>query len=206
MNRSNSHIRSAARFVATSILLLGLSAAPVQAQDSEPAWDDEPTWSAESEQKEPAKRQSSDSWISVRGGLGFTADPNTFLMSIDVPFTITELFAAGPQLRLGVSDDEVYLAATVQGYVTPRIGGDLDVIRPYGSLGLGIAFLDKDGRRRGRDDEDVDFLLTPGFGVEYAFDDAMFVGTGVQLDVIPGGVAGERFVFSWQVVTFRAAF
>ena len=51
----------------------------------------------------------------------------------------------------------------------------------------------------------MDFLLTPGFGLEYRFDQ-FFVGSNMQLDVIPGGVAGQRFVYTWQILTFRAAF
>jgi hypothetical protein len=191
----------ACRVLAAACLLAGAVAGAAEAQDpgsEEPAWGVEPAPAA-------AQERESQRTVSLRGGIGFTADPETFLMSLEVPFTITELFSAGPQLRLGVSDEELYFAPTVQGYFTPRLGGDYDVIRPYGSLGLGIAFLENDDRASGRDDEDVDFLLTPGFGVEYAISDQLFAGTAMQLDVIPAGATGERFVFSWQVLTFRAA-
>jgi hypothetical protein len=192
-----------ARHIAAAATILIL-AAPAASHAQDDSWDSEPTWSAP--EGEPQQQQEDDSFVSIRGGLGLTGNPDTFLMSVELPFVLTELFSAGPQLRLGVSDDEVYFAPTLQGYVTPRLGGDLDAIRPYGSLGLGIAVLEKDGRRRGRDEDDVDFLLSPGFGIEYAIDETMFVGSGIQLDVIPAGVAGERFIFSWQILTFRAAF
>jgi len=201
MMRSNPTTGSAlARLAAASLLLFALSA-PASAQER--SWDEEPSWN---EPEERSVSSSSDSFVSLRGGLGFTADPETFLMGLELPFALSDMFSIGPQLRLGVSDDEVYFAPTVQGYVTPRLGGDLDALRPYGSFGMGIAVLEKDDRVPGRDEEDVDFLLTPGLGVEYMFTEGMFVGSGIQLDIIPGGVAGERFVFSWQVLTFRVAF
>ena len=199
--------RSLFTLIALSLAAFG---APALAQDA--SWDEEPSWSTPEDQARDDYRESdsdsdrrSDSWISVRAGLGFTGDPETFLMSVEVPFLIADMFSAGPQLRLGVSDDEVYFAPTIQAYVAPRLEGDLEPLRPYASFGLGLAVLDKE-RRSGRDEEDVDFLLSPGFGVEWMFQDGLLLGSGIQLDVIPGGVAGERFVFSWQVLTFRAEF
>ena len=201
---------SACRAAVTAVVLLVTIQTPAAGQEpaQAPAWDDEPTWSADSPRPSDdpnSKRPGDDSWVSVRGGIGFTAGPDSFLMSLEVPFTIMELVSVGPQLRLGVSDDNVYFAPTVQAYITPRLGGDLDDLRPYASFGMGLAVLEKDDRCCGRDEEDVDFLLTPGFGLEYRFDQ-FFVGSNMQLDIIPGGVAGQRFIYTWQILTFRAAF
>jgi hypothetical protein len=156
-----------------------------------------------------AQEQSSggrdDSGFSARGAIGFTADPSTFLMTLEVPWAADELVSVGPLFQLGISDDDVLFAPSLQAYLTPRLGGDLDEIRPYAHMGMGIAYLEKD-RRGPRDDEDVDFLLALGLGVEYALQENLFVGTGLLFNVIPAGVVGENFIFGWQVLGFRVAF
>ena len=155
--------------------------------------------------QETAEPQRDDSGFSVRGGVGFTADPSAFLMTLEVPWAADELVSVGPLVQLAVSDDDVLFAPTLQVYLTPRLGGEYDEIRPYAHLGMGLAYLEKDGRRP-RDDEDTDFLLTLGTGVEYAVRENLFLGTGLLFDVIPGGVVGENFIFGWQLLTVRVAF
>jgi opacity protein-like surface antigen len=114
--------------------------------------------------------------------------------------------SVGPLLQLGVSDDKLYFAPTLQLYVHPRLDGVLEPLRPYGHAGIGLAYLDKDDRRNGRDDDDVDFQFTAGLGFDYELREDLFLGTGLLFNVVPGSVVGERFIFSWQVMTFRHAF
>ena len=147
-----------------------------------------------------------DSRVSLRGSLGMTASPETFNMTLEVPWAADALVSAGPLFQLGFSDDDTLFATTVQAYLTPRFDGELDDWRPYAHMGMGFMYLEKDDRRPGRDDEDVDFLFTVGTGVEYAVSDGFYLGTGLLFDVIPTKVVGDRFVFGWQILTFRTEF
>ena len=147
-----------------------------------------------------------DSTISARGSIGFTADPDTFLMTLEVPWKADDLVSVGPLFQLGFSDDHVLVAPTLEVYLTPRLTDDLRDIHPYAHMGMGFMYLEKDHRRAGRDEKDADFLLATGLGVEYAVQQNLFVGTGFLFDFVPAGVAGERFIFGWQMLTLRAAF
>lgn len=161
---------------------------------------------AQAQEATPGARRQDDSRFSVRGSIGFTADPDTFLMTLEVPWKANDLVSVGPLFQLGFSDDDVLVAPTLEVYLTPQLADDLRDLHPYAHLGMGFMYLEKDHRRPGRDEEDADFLLTTGFGAEYAVQENLFVGTGFLFDIVPGGVAGERFVFGWQMLTLRAAF
>ncbi len=153
----------------------------------------------------PAAR-SKNSGVSVRGSLGMTASPETFNMTLEVPWAADELVSAGPLVQLGFSDDDTLFATTIQAYLTPRLDGALEDWLPYAHMGMGFMYLEKDDRRPGRDDEDVDFLFTVGTGVEYTVSENFYLGTGFLFNVIPTGVVGDRFVFGWQILTFRTEF
>ncbi len=161
---------------------------------------------AQAQEATPGGRRQDDSRFSVRGAIGFTADPDTFLMTLEVPWKAHDLVSVGPMLQLGFSDDDVLVAPTLEVYLTPQLADDLRDFHPYAHMGMGFMYLEKDHRRPGRDEEDADFLLTTGFGAEYAVQENLFLGTGFLFDIVPAGVAGERFVFGWQILTLRAAF
>lgn len=200
---------SRSRVFCLSILLLVLCQAPALAQTSAPKdrqgsdrgtparGADEDRWESESRRE--------DALFSLRGGIGFTADPGTFLMTVEMPWHIDELVSIGPMFQLGVSDDEVYFAPTLGLYLHPRLTGDLEPFHPYGHVGFGLAYLDKDDRGP-RDGEDADFQFTAGLGVEYELRKDFLMGTGLLFNVIPDGVVGEEFIFGWQVLTFRHSF
>ena len=144
--------------------------------------------------------------VSVRGSIGFTADPDTFLMTLEVPWKAHDLVSVGPLFQLGFSDHETLVAPTLEVYLTPKLADDLRNFYPYAHVGMGFMYLEKDHRGPGRNDEGADFLLSTGFGVEYAVQKNLFLGTGFLFDYVPGRVVGERFVFGWQMLTLRAAF
>lgn len=144
--------------------------------------------------------------VSVRGSLGMTAGPETFNMTLEVPWAADPLVSVGPMFQLGFSDDHTLFAPTVQAYLTPQLAGELADWHPYAHMGIGLMYLEDEDRRPFRDDEDVDFLINTGVGVEYALSRKFFMGTGLLFDVIPAGAVGNRFVFGWQILTFRAAF
>jgi hypothetical protein len=176
---------------------------PAMAQTSDTPQGGSATWSA-SENSSSSGRD--DSAWSARGAVGFTAQPGTFLMSVEVPWRFDKLFSVGPLIQLGVADDEIYFAPTLQVYLHPPLGDGLEAIQPYAHAGVGLAYLERKDRAPGRDEEDADFQFTAGLGVEYELRKDFFMGTGMLFNVVPGGAAGKNFVFGWQLLTFRHAF
>ena len=150
--------------------------------------------------------QTEQSRLSIRGSVGFAASPEMFQMTVEAPWVFNDIVSVGPLFQLGFSDDDTLFAPTVQVYFNPRLGGELDALRPYGHMGMGLVYLENDDRAPGRDDKDVDFLFTIGLGVEYALREDFLVGTGMLFNVIPTGAVGQNFVFGWQLLMFRYAF
>lgn len=142
------------------------------------------------------------------GGIGFTLDPDTFLMVMGADYAATDFLSVGPKLQLGVSDRDTIVAPTLNFH----FGIDLsDVknefvrnIEPYVETGLGLAYIEKDRRSGNRDD--TGFLINGGFGAQYWFTHDMAVGSSLLFNGMPDDVAGEHFFVSWQLVTFRYRF
>jgi hypothetical protein len=170
------------------------------------AWAQVDRWEQEAGPAEAPRQQSKESRWSARASLGFTTGPETFLMTLEVPWAINRMVSVGPLFQLGFSDDDTLFAPSLQFYITPRLDGDLEALRPYGHLGMGFVYLENDDRAPGRDEEDVDFLFTTGLGVEYALRDDILMGTGLLFNIVPAGAVGQRFVFGWQLLTFRVRF
>ncbi len=173
-----------------------VTAAPVLAQDTATG-----TSSSETNRSDGPTTD-----LSFRASLGMTAGPDTFAMTFEAPYAINEMVSIGPLFQLGFSDDHVLFAPTVQAYVTPTLTEQFADWHPYAHIGMGLVYLEDNDRRPGRDEEDTDFLLVIGTGVEYALSDTFYMGTGFLFDVIPGGAVGNRFVFGWQILTFRQEF
>ena len=153
---------------------------------------------------EPHAREESD--FSVRGSLGMTADPETFNMTVEAPVPLNDYVSVGPLMQLGFSDDHVLFGLSGHAYFTPPLEGDLEKLQPYWHLGMGLIHLEDDDRRPGRDDEDTEFLLTVGMGLDYEVGSGFHMGTAFLFNTIPGGAVGEKFVFGWQILTFRQEF
>jgi hypothetical protein len=141
---------------------------------------------------------------SVRGGLGLTAGPETFLMTLEVPWEADETVSLGPLVQMGFTDDEVLFAPTLQVYMHPPLRDDLRKFRPYASLGLGFMYLKKDTNRGNKDE--AGFLIAGGVGVEYELTERLWIGTNMLFDFLPERTTREHFVWGWQIVTLRAAF
>jgi opacity protein-like surface antigen len=171
-----------ATFIATSIALAALLAAPAAAQEPGP--------------------------FSLRGGLGFTAGPETFLLTLEAPITIGAGFGAGPLLQLGLSDDDTIVAPTANVTYAFDLSGasnrDVRKLAPFVQTGIGFAYIEKDHRRG--DDDDIGFLFNVGGGIEYSLTDRIAVGSNMLFNVLPDSVVGENFFFSWQVGTIRVRF
>ena len=140
--------------------------------------------------------------VSVPGGLGFTADPTSFLMGVDVPFAISENVALGPSMQVGVANDTTFFAPTWVGEFRLPMGDN--PFLPFATLGFGAAYLEKE--RPGPDRHDWGFLIDLGIGGDFWVTDQFAVGTKATFHLMPDDVAGEHFLFSWQVLTGRFSF
>ena len=145
---------------------------------------------------------------SIQGGGGFTADPDGGLVAADIEYAITDDFGFGPSLQLAFDDDLTIVAPTVNlRYRVDLSDVNNEFVRrlePFGQLGAGFAYIEKD--HRPGDDDDIGFLMNGGLGAEYWVTDALAVGNTILFNGMPDDVEGENFFFSWQLVTLRYRF
>ncbi len=150
-----------------------------------------------------------DAGPSVRFGIGFTADPETFLLAAGVPVELTRRHVLTPLIELGVDDDDALLSGSINyEYHFDLSGGsddpDLWRLHPYLQAGAGFTYIHKD--RDGGDDDEAGLLIRTGFGLEYELSDGFLMGSGMAFNVLPFEVSDENFFFSWQLLTMRFRF
>ncbi len=190
-----------ARASAAGVLAVALGAAAVAGAQ---------TTGAQSQgQQASAQQDDEKSPWSIYSSLGFTLDPETFLLAFGGDYAMTEAFGIGPLLQLGLSDNTTIVALTANGIwsfdLREHVENEtLRKLRPTVQGGLGFAHVDKD-RGFGSDD-DTKFLMNFGFGVEYPLTDHFSVGNSLMFNILPWNAAGENFFFSWQFATARFRF
>lgn len=139
-------------------------------------------------------------------GVGVTFGPDTLLLALTTGRTIDGGFAVGPALQLGIDDHETFFAPTLNVRREFALTeGDLSRVAPYIEAGAGIAYLEKERRGRGDDDE-VGFVLTAGVGANVRLDGGVAVGSGVVIDLLPTELVGERLIVAWRVVQLQFRF
>lgn len=186
---------------ALAALALLLAATPALAQ----------TASQREESARPAPQDHPGPW-SVSGGVGFTLDPGTFLMTLGAEYDVDDPsgFSVGPLAQFAVSDNNTIIAPTLNA----RYSFDLsdakdDVARrlsPFLQGGVGFAYVNKERSGPRSDRDDVGFLLNMGVGLEFAIDDSVSIGNSILFNVLPVRTAHESFFFSWQFATVRFRF
>ena len=150
-----------------------------------------------------------DTHWSVHAGPGFTLSPTAFHFDFGAEYAVTPGLGIGPLMQIAADDDILILAPTLNvRYGFDLSGSDDEFVsrlRPYVQGGIGLAYVEKD--RRGRNPDDVEFLLNGGAGIEYAITESLALGHGVMFNGMPADDAvGEDFFFSWQLMTFRFRF
>lgn len=156
----------------------------------------------------PARDDSPTSGWGFKGGIGFTDGPDAFLMGFEGDYAFTREFRAGPLLQLATSDDTTIVAPTVnfKFFVPlPDAPEAVERFHPFLQTGLGFAYVERE-RRRHHDDDEVGFLMNAGFGFDYMVTDRFGLGSHMLFNMLPEDTAGERFFFSWQVVTASVRF
>lgn len=159
-----------------------------------------------SSSRSSSARNAGEGW-SVQAGIGFTADPETFLMNFDAPYSFNEWISFGPAMQVGIAGSRILVAPTGNLRVTiPDLPGRaFDRVRPYAIAGMGFAVIENDnGRRDG--DAATGFLIDFGAGVEYQVSEKVFLGTQMIFNVLPDRVKREDFYFAWQLAGIRFAF
>jgi hypothetical protein len=184
-----SHIHLFGRLALAAVAAAWLAPAPAHAQASKAHGLDAGDWS-------------------VHAGLGFTDDPDGFLVAPSFEYSLTRDFSVGPLLQLSFGDDDTIVAPTLNlRYRVDLSDVDNEFVRriePFAVLGPGFAYIDKD--RRFGDDDDAGFLISGGFGADYWVTEDLAVGNTVLFNGMPDDVVNENFFFSWQVVSLRYRF
>lgn len=150
-----------------------------------------------------AQTRGRDETGSIRGGVGFTADPTTFQLGVDVPFRISENLALGPSVEAGFDDDHTFFAPTWSFEFRLPMGEN--PFLPYAHLGVGAAYLEEERSWR-RDRDDWALLFDAGIGGDLWVTDQFAVGTRVTFHLMPEDLIDENFIFSWRVLTGRFSF
>ncbi len=199
-----------------TLLLSGLILGGVPALANAQDWGDDANddWAAPQPAESPAPTRSRSSayraappgW-SIQTGIGFTADPDTFLLNLDAPYAFNDWISFGPAIQIGLESERTLVAPTANLRVTiPDLPGRaFDRVHPYGIAGMGFAVIENDnGRRDG--DAAVGFLIDFGAGVEYQVSEKVFLGTQMIFNLLPGEVKREEFYFAWQIAGIRFDF
>lgn len=143
---------------------------------------------------------------SARAGMGFTANPTTYLMNLEVQRALDDWIAVGPMLQLGLDDHYAIVAPTMN--VTLKLpdlpGRNFDRFIPYTFAGLGFAVINDDHAHN--DKTSAGFMVDLGAGVEYQLTDNLFLGTQMMFDFLPQQTQGQNFIFAWQIGGLRYAF
>ncbi len=147
--------------------------------------------------------------VSLRTGLGFTADPDTFLLGFEGDYVFSDPFSTGVLVQLGVDDDLTMVSPVA--YLRYRLdlgqlSPSLERVEPYLQGGLGLTYWDVDHMGHFRNKDDTEFLMNFGFGVEYRLTNHISAGSHMLFNVIPNEIFDERFYFSWEVATLRYRF
>jgi len=144
--------------------------------------------------------------FSVRAGMGFTSDPETFLTGFDFSYALRRDWEVGLLLQIGAGDRKTLVAPTINTRFYPDFGLQRSKndfvrgLRPFLHGGLGLMHYDLDLPNR-RDADDTEFLMNMGVGADFQLNEHFSVGTQMTFNVIPDGVFGDKFVYSWQLAT-----
>jgi hypothetical protein len=147
--------------------------------------------------------------LSLQTGLGFMADPEAFLVGIEGDFRLNSYVSLGSTLQFGVDDRFTLISPSLYGrywFAFPGRDELLQRLQPYVQIGTGFTYINVDGSWRGRDDDDIGFLINGGFGADFRLTHSLSIGTKMLFNGMPGGVFGENFYFSWEVAALRLRF
>ncbi|MBJ20975.1 MAG: hypothetical protein CL933_16330 [Deltaproteobacteria bacterium] len=188
-------------WVLIAVLLASTSwTGAVAAQDwgeSEDGWSSNPP---------PSRGVGGSSPWSLRTGIGFTSDPNDFLLNFELPYSFDQYISVGPMMQIGIEDDRSIVAPTANLTLTiPNMPGqNFDRFHPFIFSGIGFAVIENDDRAG--DDQSAGFLINAGFGLDYVLSEHLSIGSRMILNFLPERTLDEKFFFSWEVGGIRLSF
>ncbi|MDJ0853230.1 MAG: outer membrane beta-barrel protein [Myxococcota bacterium] len=158
-----------------------------------------------------AQTREDDRW-SLSTGIGFTADPDAFLLGFEGDYRVYRGLSLGAELQLGLDDDFTIVSPTARARYTFDLSGVTRSeffyrLRPYLQTGLGFTYIEADVPDfPGVDDDDTGLLVNFGFGAEYALTRSLSLNSKMLFNFLPGDVFGESFYYSWEVAGLRYRF
>ena len=205
------HVRST-RFLLSISLLAALATAltaptAALAQD----WGDDDDWSS-SDARTTSTSSVNDGtnspttpW-SLRAGMGFTSDPNNFLLAFELDYRFDQYVSVGPLFQIGLEDNRSIVAPTMNLNITiPNLPGEFfERIKPNVFTGVGFAVIENEDKFG--DDREAAFLVNAGFGLDYVLSERVSVGSRMILNFLPGRALGEEFFYTWEVASVKLSF
>ena len=196
----------AGRFLAATLILTTLVALVATSSARAQGWEDDDwgdpggatTWTGSAQET---------AWY-VRGGIGFTVDPDELLLNFELAHQFDQYISFGPMLQIGVADNRSIWAPTANLTITvPDMPGeDLDNFHPFLFAGIGVGVLENGDRGGRADTRQTGFLVNTGLGLDYALNEQLSVGTRVIFNFLPGRTLNEDMFYSWEIVGFKFAF
>jgi hypothetical protein len=121
-------------------------------------------------------------------GIGFTVDPETFLMGGKFDFPLAYGFSLGPLVQIGLSDDDQLYGFSGNIKYTITIP-EAPRVLPSLEAGAGVLVSDQN------DDAETSFLIVLGGGLDYMITDHFGLGGHVYAN--PAAGPGEDFFVSF---------
>ncbi len=125
-------------------------------------------------------------------GIGFTVDPETFLIGGKFDYPLGYGFSIGPLVQIGLSDDDQLYGFSGNVKYTISIP---DAPRLLPSLEAGAGVLVSHQDRVSNDDTEASFLIVLGGGLDYMITDHL--GLGAHVYANPAVGPGEDFFVSF---------
>jgi hypothetical protein len=143
---------------------------------------------------------------SLRAGIGFTTDPDNFLMNFELPYRFDQYVSAGPMIQVGVADHRSLVATTANLTITvPELPGEsLQRFHPMVFAGIGFAVLEN--KDRAGSNRSAGFLANAGFGLDYALSARTSVGSRMIFNFLPDRTLDEVFFYSWEMIGIKFSF
>jgi hypothetical protein len=126
-------------------------------------------------------------------GVGLTASPGSFLIGGALDFALDEKLTAGPAVQLGLGDKTDLFAAF--GQVKYWLLDDPQTVNPFLQAGLGVAYLDREGRGN-----DWSPLINMGGGVRLLTGEHYRIGSTALVNFTTSDPADTSVYLSWEIV------
>lgn len=163
--------------------------------------DDEEDEMEDAAERDPAPKRVSRAASRLGIGAGFTVDPVMYYQSVSAEYYLRPSLTIGPEVGVGVSDDELYFAPS---FIVTQYAPLSDELNGYARGSLGFAYLEKD--HRPGDDSDIDLSLGAAAGLRYELRADISIGSEVGVSFFPGELEGEDAIFTFKILNLGIRF